>query len=77
MGLSNQIERSLRETQQTNYGFLNPKSSLNERKGFRVDPNSPKALLNKNQPEEGPQPKKKKATFDQLLTKYGYATEDK
>ena len=76
MGLSNQVERSLRENQQVQYGYLNPKSTLNDRKAFRVDVNSPKALLKQSSDENQPQ-KKKKATFEQLLTKYGYATEDK
>ena len=57
---------------------MNPRSSLNDKKVFRVDPNSPKSLLKKLADNEGEQQKpKKKATFEQLLTKYGYATEDK
>ena len=76
MAMSNHVERGLRETQQYGYGYMNPKSSLNDKKIFRVDPNSPKALIKKISNEEEAKPKKK-ATFEQLLTKYGYATEDK
>ena len=77
MAMSNHVERGLRETQQSGYGFMNPKSSLNDRKVFRVDPNSPKSLLKKLAVNEEEKKPKKKATFEQLLTKYGYATEDK
>ena len=76
MGINNQVERGLREAQCHNNTFMNPQSYLNEKMEFRRDPKIPLSMLKKNgnEPEK---PKKKKATFESLLCKYGYATEDK
>ena len=52
-------------------GFLEPKSTLNMRSDFRVDPNRVKAQKTKRF-IEGDKPKRENQTFNQLLSKFGY-----
>ena len=50
--------------------FINPISSLNERKDFRVDPKKARVVTNTNKGNE--KAKRKNLTFNQLLSKFGY-----
>jgi hypothetical protein len=55
--------------------FMDPKSTLNTRKDFWVDPKKVRQAKTQRFIEQGsdkPQAKRKNQTFNQLLIKYGY-----
>lgn len=63
LALTNTLERSIREAKVATYKYLDPQSTLNTRKDFRINPNAPTQA---NRPMHGKslsQPKKK-ATFN-------------
>jgi len=72
MACTNILERTLRESKFQQADWLDVKPQIAAKKSFRHDPNgnAPKAFDPMNPP-------KKKMTFTQLLTKFGYITADK
>ena len=71
IAMSTLVSESLKANGARATSFLDPKSTLNTRKDFWVDPK--KVRLAKTQRFlDGDKPKKKNQTFNQLLIKYGY-----
>lgn len=62
---------TLRANKFANSNFLDPKTTLNSRKDFHVDPNKIRQARTQKV-IDGDKPKKKNLTFNQLLQKYGY-----
>lgn len=72
MACSNILERTLRESKFQQADWMEPASQIANKKTFRHDPNGdPPAAFDPLNPP------KKKMTFTQLLTKFGYITADK
>ena len=72
MACSNILERTLRESKYQQADWLEPKSSIANKKSFRHDPYGEAPVV-----YDPMNPPKKKMTFTQLLTKFGYITADK